>query len=160
MRKYILIGLVFIGFASFFVWNQNSQIKLEYTGQVARPTTPSVTINKLEIPVEIAETPAEAQKGLSGRASLDPEKGMLFIFAKADYYHFWMPDMHFPIDIIWINNNQVVDISYNAPNKFESANPKFYSPTKKANYVLEVNAGFSKKNNIKTGSLVVLNNVK
>ncbi|MEK7564821.1 MAG: DUF192 domain-containing protein [Patescibacteria group bacterium] len=151
MRKYVLIGLIFTGISSFFVWNQNISVKTEYTTQVVKPTTPLVTINKLEIPVEVMRTEAEVQKGLSGRPYLDQDKGMLFIFAKSDIYRFWMPDMHFPIDIIWINNNQVVDISKNVPTDFDPVKPKFYSPSKKANYVLEVNAGFSKKNNIKIG---------
>ena len=131
MRKYVLIGLIFTGISSFFVWNQNISVKTEYTTQVVKPTTPLVTINKLEIPVEVMRTEAEVQKGLSGRPYLDQDKGMLFIFAKSDIYRFWMPDMHFPIDIIWINNNQVVDISKNVPIDFNLANPKFYSPSKK-----------------------------
>lgn len=160
MRKYIFLGLFFAGIGSFFLWNQNLIVKTEYTAQVVKPTTSSVTINKLEIPVEVMRTEADVQKGLSGRANLDYKSGMLFIFSKEDYYHFWMPDMHFPIDIIWINNNKIVDISHNVSNEFDPKNPKFYLPTKKANYVLEVNAGFSKKNNIKIGDNIVLNNVK
>ncbi|MDP3800172.1 MAG: DUF192 domain-containing protein [bacterium] len=160
MRKYVLIGLVFAGIGSFFVWNQTSSVKTEYIAQVVKPTTPSVTINKLEIPVEVMRTEVEVQKGLSGRLSLGSKNGMLFIFNIADYYRFWMPDMHFPIDIIWINNNKIIDISHNVSNKLDPSKPKFYLPTKKANYVLEVNAGFSKKNNIKIGDSVFLNNVK
>ncbi|MDP3764034.1 MAG: DUF192 domain-containing protein [bacterium] len=125
-----------------------------------KQSVPYVQINDTKISVEIVETPAEVQKGLSGRTSLDASNGMLFIFSKADYYNFWMPDMYFPIDIIWINNNQIVDISHNVSNKFDPANPKFYLPIKKANYILEVNAGFSKKNNIKIGNTIFLNNVK
>lgn len=160
MRKYILIGLVFTGIGSFFVWNQNFPIKTEYTAQIVKPITPSVTINKLEIPVEVVRTSAEVQKGLSGRTSLDKKSGMLFVFTEADFYRFWMPDMYFPIDIIWINNTKVVDISRNVPIDFDPVKPKFYLPSKKANYVLEVNAEFSRKNNIKIGDDVFLNNVK
>ena len=62
MRKYVLIGLIFTGISSFFVWNQNISVKTEYTTQVVKPTTPLVTINKLEIPVEVMRTEAEVQK--------------------------------------------------------------------------------------------------
>ncbi len=160
MRKYVLIGLIFTGIALAFVWNQNIPTNIEYAAEIIKPVIPSVTINKLEIPVEVMRTEVEVQKGLSGRLSLDLKNGMLFIFNIADYYRFWMPDMHFPIDIIWINNNKIIDISHNVSNKLDPAKPKFYLPTKKANYVLEVNAGFSKKNNIKIGDSVFLNNVK
>lgn len=160
MRKYILLLAVFAGAFSFHIWEGSLVTDNSYTAQIVKPITPSVTINKLEIPIEVMRTLTEVQKGLSGRANLDPKNGMLFIFSKADYYRFWMPDMHFPIDIVWINNNEVVDISYNVSNEFDPSKPKFYLPSKKANYVLEVNAGFSKKNNIKIGNSVILNNVK
>lgn len=167
MRKYFLLALIFLGSVVF--WAQNVKYPVSnmsgttFTAIVdntINQDVPYVKINDTKIPVEIVKTPAEVQKGLSGRPYLDQDKGMLFIFSKTDYYRFWMPDMHFPIDIIWINNSIIVDISHNVSNKFDPAKPKFYSPTKKVNYVLEVNAGFSKENNIKIGDTVNLSNVK
>lgn len=167
MRKYFLLTLIFLGSVVFWaedikhlVFNNDGTTPTATVNNTIKPDIPYVQIKDIKIPVEIVETPAEVQKGLSGRTSLDASSGMLFVFTQADYYRFWMPDMYFPIDIIWINNNNIVDISHSVSNKFDPAKPKFYLPAKKTNYVLEVNAEFSKKNNIKIGDSVFLNNVK
>lgn len=120
---------------------------------------PNVVINNHIIPVDIATTTADVEKGLSGRTSLDSKSGLLFIFDKPDIYQFWMPDMHFPIDIIWINNNEIVDITKNATNIFDPQNPIFYKPSKPAQYVLEVNANFSEHSRISTGDKILFNNI-
>jgi len=121
---------------------------------------PYVRIGSVEIPVELAIDSASQQKGLSGRPSLDSQSGMLFIFNKPGIYTFWMPDMNFTIDIIWINDNKVVDINANVSNNFDPENPSFYEPVAPAQYVLEVNAGFAKTENIKIGDTVSLINIK
>ena len=116
---------------------------------------PQVVIGTTIVPLGLAQTSAEVQKGLSGRPSLDPDKGLLFLFPKADIYKFWMPDMNFPIDIIWISSaKKVIGVSSNVSNEFDPANPKFYTPPTPAQYVLEVNAGFASRNNIKAGDSV------
>jgi len=122
--------------------------------------SPTVRIAATEIPVEIATTSAAQQKGLSGRPSLDADKGMLFIFGRPDQYSFWMPDMHFPLDIIWIQDGKVVDIDKDVSNEFNPAAPKFYSPSSPVKYVLEVNAGFAMRHGIRTGDAVTFNNLK
>lgn len=121
---------------------------------------PRVAIGAVNIPVELAKTPAEVQKGLSGRLSLDQDKGMLFLFSEEGNYRFWMPDMHFPIDIIWIDDNKrIVGVSANVSNEFDPANPKFYSPPSPARYVLEVNAGFVSRTGIKIGNSATFSNI-
>ncbi len=117
------------------------------------PIPPYVSVNGLVIPVEVEQTEAQVKKGLSGRASLDAEKGMLFVFSKPDIYHFWMPNMHFSIDIIWINNGQVVDITPNLP--YDAAHAAIlYEPSKPVKYVLEMNADFAAKHGIIKGAAV------
>ena len=64
--------------------------------------------------------------------------------------------MHFPIDIIWINSGYVVDITADVPNDFDPHNPKFYAPKTPVQYVLEVNAGFARTQNINIGDKAVL----
>jgi len=120
---------------------------------------PLVRIGSINIPVEIAETEAARGKGLSGRPSLDKNKGMLFMFPKSDFHQFWMPDMNFPIDIIWINNGEVVGITPNISDNFNQENPRAYSPPQPVRYVLEVNAGFSTKNKIKIGDVIAFENI-
>jgi uncharacterized membrane protein (UPF0127 family) len=112
-----------------------------------------VKINNTTIKVEVAETPLAREKGLSGREKLDQNKGMLFIFPQKDYYSFWMKEMKFPIDIIWISDNRVVDIAYDLPLQ-ASEFLKTYQPKEPVNFVLEVNAGFARNYNIKIGDRV------
>ena len=67
-----------------------------------------------EIKVELAVSDAEKGKGLSGRTGLAPNTGMLFVFEKPGPYAFWMKDMNFPIDIIWLSEDlKVVYIKQN-----------------------------------------------
>src|SRR5487761_657283 len=64
-----------------------------------------VTIDNHTFMVEVATTSAQQQQGLSGRASLPQNQGMLFIFKTPDRYPFWMKGMKFSLDMIFINNN-------------------------------------------------------
>src|SRR3989338_662243 len=58
--------------------------------------------------VELAVTPAQRERGLSGRDRLEPRSGMLFVFEDDGVRGFWMKGMTFPIDIIWIDDERVV----------------------------------------------------
>lgn len=120
---------------------------------------PTVTIGTARIEVDVATTTAAVRRGLSGRLRLEEDRGMLFIFPVADIYRFWMPDMHFPLDIIWIHDGEVVDISRNVSNDFDPENLRFYSPHTKSERVLEVNAGFAEKHGIEIGNPVVFRNI-
>lgn len=106
---------------------------------------PKVIIGGNTVYVDIARTPQEQQRGLSGRANLPKDHGMLFIFRTKGYYPFWMKDMRFPIDIIWIADNQVVLVSPHLPAPLPDQS---YLPTVAAsepvNYVLEVPSDFAK----------------
>ena len=127
------------------------------TGRFLFFTTGSKTYHLI-----VARTDAEKQLGLSGRTSLDKDTGMLFPFDRKDYYPFWMIQMRFPIDIIYIDDNKVVDIIPNAPIP-QTNNPAdlpIYKPKAPANYVLEINANQAKDNNIKGGDSVSFSNIK
>lgn len=115
---------------------------------------PRVQINDTQIKVEIVRTNEAITKGLSGRPSLPEDTGMLFIFSRPDLYRFWMPDMNFAIDIIWIQNSKVVAIDRNVSPIFDPENPKLYSPPEPVQYVLEVNAGFTERSGINVGDRV------
>lgn len=100
--------------------------------------------------IELADTPAKRAQGLSDRLSLASDHGMLFIFPRAERYTFWMPRMHFDLDIIWLNGDEVVDIArLSAPKSGEE--PVRYTSKHTANRVLEINAGQAKKYNIIIG---------
>ena len=111
-----------------------------------------VKIAGQNIKVDLALTNQEQTQGLSGRPSLDNNSGMLFIFEYPGNYPFWMKDMNFPIDMIWLSEDmKVVYIKKDArPEDY----PATYGPDQDAKYVLEVVSGFSEKNNLKEGDQV------
>lgn len=102
--------------------------------------------------VELALTPKEHTQGLSGREELLEDKGMLFVFDTPGKQAFWMKDMNFSIDIIWIDEDfSVVHIQKSvSPESY----PKIFAPQREAKYVLETVSGFSEKNNLKEGDKV------
>lgn len=123
------------------------------------PKVTTVTINDIQVKVEVADTASKRSKGLGGRDSLAADSGMLFIFDKQDKYSFWMKGVKFPLDMVWIRSNRVVDISKNAaplPPDIQDKDIPIYMPTEPVDSVLEINAGFADTNNIKVGDLVAV----
>ncbi len=102
------------------------------------------------VSAEIVDTVASRAQGLSGRASLGESEGMLFVFPVDDVHGFWMKDMNFAIDMIWIDaGKKVVHIAANAtPESY----PASFVPASAARYVLEVPAGWAARNNVSVGS--------
>lgn len=111
-----------------------------------------LVVNKHQIKAEIVNTQASRTLGLSGRASLQKDSGLLFIFNEPGFYSFWMKDMKFSIDMIWIDQfGKIVHIEKDiSPKTF----PKGFVSVEPAQAVLEVPAGFSDENNVKTGDTI------
>ena len=114
----------------------------------------TVKINDVSVRAEISESLIERSKGLMFKKSLPDNEGMLFVFDKEGYHRFWMMNMSFPIDIIWIDNEKkVVHIVKDAKPCGLICNS--YAPEKEAKYVLEVNANFTTKNKINVDTKVI-----
>lgn len=143
MKNYLfgLIALFILFFLGYHFWTAVSFDNIKY-----------IKIAGQEIRAELALTEVEQNKGLGGRSELLENSGMLFIFTKPGKYNFWMKDMKFAIDMIWIGEDmKVVFIKKNA--KPETYPTTFGSETN-AKYVLEVASGFSDKNNLRVGDRV------
>ncbi len=104
--------------------------------------------------VDIADTSALREQGLSGRSELKENEGMLFVFPEDGVYTFWMKDMSFSIDMIWISKSGTVVHVENAatPRSY----PETFGPDVPARYVLEVSAGFSEAHGVSVGDVVGL----
>lgn len=114
---------------------------------------------KAKLNVEVADTDAEKSKGLGFRESLATDSGMLFIEETPQKYTFWMKGMQFPIDFIWILNDEIVDIIPNVPPPIEGQSDETlerYAPLTEINRILETNAGFVDQNNITVGDKIIL----
>lgn len=114
----------------------------------------SVLINGHAIAVEIADQPEEWARGLMGRRSLPENQGMLFVFPDKQIRTFWMKDTLIPLDIIYIDDDRVVDLATLNPATGPPASGDIPRHTSRAeaNYVLEVKAGTIGRLGLTTGS--------
>jgi uncharacterized membrane protein (UPF0127 family) len=111
--------------------------------------TPSLMIGGTTYAIELASTDIERTRGLSHRDGLCSVCGMLFIFDAPDFQSFWMMDMRFPLDIIWISERHVVHIEH----RIQADDKRILRPDVKADMVLELNAGAA--DNLAIGESVV-----
>ena len=124
-------------------------------GKTIAPTSNNqgkIYINGTPLTIEVADEPNEHNLGLSGRLQLAPSNGMLFVFEQPEITAFWMKDMNFSLDMIWIDENlKIVGITKNiSPDTF----PQTFSPPSPIRYVLEVDGGWADKNKIKIGDTI------
>lgn len=112
--------------------------------------------NKVCIRIEIARTPEDKALGLMHRRNLSENEGMLFIYDEEGYHAFWMKNMNFPLDIIWLDEDKKIVYISEEVSPCKSDPCPLYSPPQnvKVKYVLEVNANFSKENNLSVGKKV------
>ncbi len=104
--------------------------------------------------IEIVSSTIATTKGLSGRDPFDDSYGMLFHFNDLKQRSFWMNDMKFPIDIIWIADSKVVGISKNVP-LYEDNEITIRKSPGAVNEVLEVNGGWSDRYNLEIGDSLI-----
>jgi uncharacterized membrane protein (UPF0127 family) len=92
--------------------------------------------------VETVVTPNALTKGLSGRRTLAPGTGMLFIFDALDRHTMWMPDMYFPLDVVWLDETlSVVNITYGLEPCAHVNDCPSSSSVYLCKYAIEMNAG-------------------
>jgi uncharacterized protein len=104
-----------------------------------------------KIDVEIAENEAERAKGLMYRSYIPDSVGMLFIFDRPEPQGFWMKNTSIPLDIIYVDENKkIVSIAKNTKPYSEESIPSLGN----AQYVVEVNAGFTDRHNIQSGDAI------
>ena len=147
---YIIIAiLIFLGLlAGGYFWLFKTGPELE---------TANFKVGSSVFRVEIADSLRSRAQGLSGRTSLGEMDGMLFTFQIPATYSFWMKDMNFPLDIVWIRNGLVVGISENVPKPSgKLLDLPTYLPPGQVDTVLEINAGLSEKLGIKAGDIAAL----
>ena len=117
----------------------------------------NLKIGSAQITAEVAQTPESIIQGLSERKSLEENSGMYFVLGEKKIATFWMKDMLFSLDIIWIDNGKIVGINENVSVPTNDIIPT-YTSTQPVTHVLEVNAGFASKHNIEVGSTVEATN--
>jgi uncharacterized protein len=112
-----------------------------------------ITINGFELTADLALTNEQKEKGLSVKDKLKESEAMLFIFEESAQHSFWMKDVKFPIDIIWLDSDgKVGHIEQNLQPYVSVLICISYSPDIDSQYVLETVAGFTQRRNISVGT--------
>ena len=157
MKKFtiqIVLLLLVTGIAIYYFGPIGGSTKRDIPFLPSPTKISNVVINDVSIKVEIADTDSKRSVGLSGREKLNENEGMLFIFTKPDKHAFWMKGLSFPLDFVWIKDETIVDISEDIPAprvEQTDAELPIYSAKVEVDKVLELNAGFIQKLNIKIG---------
>jgi uncharacterized membrane protein (UPF0127 family) len=152
---FLALGLVVIGWSFYTVFNKPAPAKYQpVEAETAPITAHTLRVGGFVLPTEIADTPAAREQGFSGRERPLSGHGILFIFDEPAVVAFWMKDMRFPLDIVWIGEDwTVVGVEKNAsPESF----PQTFSPRAPVRYVLELPAGDAAAFGIDTGTKLYL----
>jgi uncharacterized membrane protein (UPF0127 family) len=152
----IIIGIIGLTVLTIYLSSKNALPKISdfYDASMFNASsTITITAPHGNINTEVSSTTGERELGLSGRTRLAPDSGMLFIFPNPGIYGFWMKDMNFPIDIVWIDeSHNVVSINSDVAT---STYPDSLFPPSNISYVLELNAGAAREFGIATGTSLV-----
>jgi uncharacterized membrane protein (UPF0127 family) len=129
----ILVGLtVIVGLVIFLPKKAATPANTQY-----KITT--LTVGREIFTAQIADIKDLQELGLSFRPDIGQKQAMLFVFPQSDIYRFWMKDMNFPIDIIWLDANKKV--MYTEKNLLPSTYPQTFGPNIPSQYVVEVASG-------------------
>jgi len=151
----VVVIVAFIGYRYFFTKAREASVEPKSSDQLLEQQSVnnfdgidnnqivSISFGKSPIQVEVVREPASLAQGLSDRETIGSD-GMLFLMPNRSVPSFWMKSMLMDLDIIWIDGDTVIDISYNVPKpepntQFEDL--PLYRPSQPATKVLEVVAG-------------------
>jgi uncharacterized membrane protein (UPF0127 family) len=144
----LLAAVVAISIVGYVFFNNES------APEAAIVPTRTISIEGKSLRVAVADTDALRAQGLSGSDPLAENEGMLFVFAEDGTYSFWMKDMRYAIDILWLDaEGRVVHIEKGiAPETY----PTSFTSHSPSRYVLEVRAGYADQHDIQIGSRATL----
>ena len=131
LRKTIFISInVSLCIIQLLTFNRSLAEEIVYSHAIVTTSAGEV------IPVEVADTLKKSSLGLGKRNSLKKSWGMRFVFEKRKLHRFWMKDMQFPLDIIWLDNHRIVHIIHNAKPVNSRDEPEIMTSPVPVNFVL------------------------
>lgn len=146
MKKTILIiscSILAIVAGVFLLFSRKMEAPIVQSSNETLPISSTITAPRGKIFVRVADDAKERELGLSYFSTLPENQGMLFLFEQSGDYPFWMKEMNFPLDIIWLK--KVSENSFEVVHVAENVDPATYpnsiDPKREADAVLEVNAG-------------------
>jgi uncharacterized membrane protein (UPF0127 family) len=148
--RHFVFYTIYLSFCSIVFFGSGSAFakQLKYAHALVK------TSAGIEIPVEVADTSQKRSLGLGKRSGLKKDWGMLFVFEKRKTHRFWMKDMQFALDIIWLDNFRIVHILRNVQPAIQGEKPAILAPPDPANFVLEIEAGRASELRLKQGDLL------
>jgi uncharacterized protein len=168
LLKYILIILVVV-IAAYFIYDYFS--KKKETGLTVKSTEEQLNnikepqfvkqgeleflkkdkklISKIDI--EIADNEAKSVQGLMYRKSMEENRGMLFVFSKAEEHSFWMKNTLISLDIIFVDSDKKIIKIHKHTTPLSTKGLPSGGLTL---YVVEVNAGYTDKFGISEGDMI------
>jgi len=149
------VFILLVGFAVTGASCLNSTSVTEYTDEPIE-----VQVGEAQFSTIIRDDAFERAKGLSGTGALQDDEAMLFIFSGPDRQSFWMKDMNFSLDFLWIRDGAVIGIDEGVlhPDANDGKTARVGSPGP-VDMVMELNAGRVQALGIKKGDEVVLGQV-
>lgn len=112
--------------------------------------------NKEQVLAQVADNPQAHLVGLFFAEELRPNQGMLFIYEEEDAHKIWTKNVHFPIDIIWMDRDRtILHLEENTAPCPEEPCPVYGPNDPFTLYILQVQAGFVEKKNLKVGESLV-----
>ncbi len=146
MKKLFIILIALVLMVVFYLITKNQQVLVDHhLKKLLDHSFIKVEFIRTgkELEVEVVNTKHSVKQGLSGRESIGSD-GMLFIFPSASHHQFWMKEMKFNLDMIWLNDGVVVDVSHDVEKpvvatKLEDL--KLISVDSVSDAVLEVRSG-------------------
>lgn len=150
-RRVVFTALIVLFFVlgTVFYFERDSQTRSSY-----QDYPHNVVLDGNIIHVAITDTPESRAQGLGGLSGLLSDEGMLFVFPRDGKYAFWMKEMQFSIDILWLSSDG--RIIYIVPNLSPDSYPKSYVSNTPTRYVLELPAGYVAEHDVKVGDIVQL----
>jgi uncharacterized membrane protein (UPF0127 family) len=121
-----------------------------------RPTL-AITLNGRRLDLELAVGPDRTRRGLMGRADLDPNGGMLFVFGDERQRWFWMNNCLIDLDVIFLDDEGHV-MSYTTmtapPPDRPEAELERYPSGGPARFAIELRAGTADKLGVEPGQRI------
>lgn len=149
----VILFILCVFLISLNILNSFSEYKIQNKNRYANTLSITTSDNKLHsFNLLLADTDELREKGLGDRTSLDPRDAMLFVFQDNTRHFFWMKDMEFPIDIVWLNTDKkVIHIEKGVAT---STYPNPFGPQDNSQYVIEYNAGISDEIRLNEGDKI------
>jgi uncharacterized protein len=119
------------------------------------PITAKATYNDQVIELEVAQTPAQQERGLMGRSPLPDNRGMLFPFEPPRPFTFWMKNTPSPLDMLFLLDGEIKAIAQDA-RPCESDPCPTYSSGETVNQVIELRSGRAAELGLKVGDRLTI----